>query len=331
MTSDSSSPRPTTSNASTAPADRIELMETFVRIVDAGSLSAAALQMGATQPTVSRRLQALERSLGLRLLQRSTHAMTLTADGERCYEGAKELIASWKAFESELRGADDEPEGLLRVIAPHAFGQQLLVGPLSDYMRAHPRVTVEWLLHDSTQDRTQDSTPDFVGEGIDCAIQVGEVTDPSVVAIKLSEVPRIVVAAPALMAGRALPVHARDLAALPWLSARNFYRTEVLLSHVDSGEAHRVGFRPRLTTDSFYALRSAAVRGIGIGLMSTWMLSDEIAAGRLVQLAPQWRAAPLPVHLIYPPSRFHPARLRRFVEAMKSSLPAALAEVTRPL
>jgi DNA-binding transcriptional LysR family regulator len=315
----------------TAPADRIELMETFVRIVEAGSLSAAALQMGATQPTVSRRLQALERSLGLRLLQRSTHAMTLTADGERCYEGAKELIASWKAFESELRGADDEPEGLLRVIAPHAFGQQLLVGPLSDYMRAHPRVTVEWLLHDSTQDRTQDSTPDFVGEGIDCAIQVGEVTDPSVVAIKLSEVPRIVVAAPSLMAGRAMPVHARDLAALPWLSARNFYRTEVLLSHVDSGEAHRVGFRPRLTTDSFYALRSAAVRGIGIGLMSTWMLADEIAAGRLVQLAPQWRAAALPVHLIYPPSRFHPARLRRFVEAMKAALPAALAEVTRPI
>jgi DNA-binding transcriptional LysR family regulator len=315
----------------TAPADRIELMETFVRIVEAGSLSAAALQMGATQPTMSRRLQALERSLGLRLLQRSTHAMTLTADGERCYEGAKELIASWKAFESELRGADDEPEGLLRVIAPHAFGQQLLVGPLSDYMRAHPRVTVEWLLHDSTQDRTQDSTPDFVGEGIDCAIQVGEVTDPSVVAIKLSEVPRIVVAAPSLMAGRAMPVHARELAALPWLSARNFYRTEVLLSHVETGEAHRVSFRPRLTTDSFYALRSATVRGIGIGLMSTWMLADEIAAGRLVQLAPQWRAAALPVHLIYPPSRFHPARLRRFIEAMRAALPAALAEVTRPV
>jgi len=315
----------------TAPADRIELMETFVRIVEAGSLSAAALQMGATQPTVSRRLQALERSLGLRLLQRSTHAMTLTADGERCYEGAKELIASWKAFESELRGADDEPEGLLRVIAPHAFGQQLLVGPLSDYMRAHPRVTVEWLLHDSTQDRTQDSTPDFVGEGIDCAIQVGEVTDPSVVAIKLSEVPRIVVAAPSLMAGRAMPVHARELAGLPWLSARNFYRTEVLLSHVDTGEAHRVSFRPRFTTDSFYALRSATVRGIGIGLMSTWMLADEIAAGRLVQLAPQWRAAALPVHLIYPPSRFHPARLRRFIEAMRAALPAALAEVTRPI
>lgn len=315
----------------TAPADRIELMETFVRIVEAGSLSAAALQMGATQPTVSRRLQALERSLGLRLLQRSTHAMTLTADGERCYEGAKELIASWKAFESELRGADDEPEGLLRVIAPHAFGQQLLVGPLSDYMRAHPRVTVEWLLHDSTQDRTQDSTPDFVGEGIDCAIQVGEVTDPSVVAIKLSEVPRIVVAAPSLMDGRAMPVHARELAGLPWLSARNFYRTEVLLSHVDTGEAHRVSFRPRFTTDSFYALRSATVRGIGIGLMSTWMLADEIAAGRLVQLAPQWRAAALPVHLIYPPSRFHPARLRRFIEAMRAALPAALAEVTRPI
>lgn len=311
------------------PADRIELMETFVRIVEAGSLSAAAAQMGATQPTVSRRLQALERSLGVRLLQRSTHAMKLTDDGTRCYEGAKELIANWRSFESELRGDGDEPEGMLRVVAPHAFGQQLLIGPLADYMRAHPRVTVEWLLHDRMHDHTHDRMPDFVGDGIDCAIQVGEVRDPSVVAIKLSEVPRIVVAAPLLMAGRDVPQHARDLEALPWLAARNFYRTEVLLSHVDSGETHRVGFRPRLSTDSFFALRSATVRGVGIALMSTWMLADEIAAGRLLHLVPQWRAAPLPVHLIYPPSRYHPARLRRFIEAMRAALPTALAEVTR--
>jgi len=91
------------------PADRIELMQTFVRIVEAGSLSAAAAQMGTTQPTVSRRLQALERSLGVRLLQRSTHAMKLTEDGERCFDRAKELILSWGAFEAELRGVGDQP------------------------------------------------------------------------------------------------------------------------------------------------------------------------------------------------------------------------------
>src|SRR4051794_29229864 len=114
----------------TGTTDRIALMQTFVRIVEAGSLSAAAAQMGATQPTVSRRLQALERSLGVRLLRRSTHAMKLTDDGERCFERAKELLANWEAFEAELRGTGDEPEGSLRVIAPHAFGQQQLVEPL---------------------------------------------------------------------------------------------------------------------------------------------------------------------------------------------------------
>jgi DNA-binding transcriptional LysR family regulator len=112
------------------------LVETFVRIVDAGSLSAAARLLATTQPTISRRLKALEKSLGVRLLQRSTHAMKLTDDGMRCYARAKELIAGWQEFESEIRGAGDEPVGLLRVMAPHAFGQQQLVAPLADTWRA---------------------------------------------------------------------------------------------------------------------------------------------------------------------------------------------------
>src|ERR1019366_9894617 len=94
--------------------------------------------MGTTQPTVSRRLQALERSLGVRLLRRSTHSMTLTEDGQRCLERARELLANWHAFEADLRGAGDEPEGTLRVVAPHAFGQQQLVAPLADFLPDMP-------------------------------------------------------------------------------------------------------------------------------------------------------------------------------------------------
>lgn len=314
-------------SSSTGPvtADRIELMQTFVRIVEAGSLSAAALQLGATQPTVSRRLQALERSLGLKLLQRSTHAMALTEDGRRCFERAKALLENWQAFESDLRGAGDEPEGVLRVVAPHAFGQQLLVGPLAGYMRRHPRVTVEWLLHDRPHHRT----PDFNGEHLDCAIQVGEVSDPSVVAIRLSEVPRIVVGAPSLLEGGTVPAHASELAGLPWLSARNFYRTEMLLTHEDSGEVCALSFRPRLSTDSLYALRSAALQGLGVAVVSAWMMGEDLAEGRLLHLAPRWRPSPLPVYLLYPHARFYPARLRRFVEAMRAELPAAVARVTR--
>lgn len=304
---------------STASPDRLALMQTFVTIVEAGSLSSAAAQLGTTQPTVSRRLQTLERVLGLALLQRSTHSMKLTVDGERCFERAKELLASWQAFESDLRGDGDEPEGTLRVLAPHAFGQQQLVGPLADYLRRYPRVSVEWLL--------RDGTPNFIAEGIDCAIQVGEVSDPSVVAIRLSEVPRIVVAAPSVLGGAAPPTHASQLAGLPWLALRTFYRNEIALTHAGSGERCRFEIRPRLSTDSLYALRSAALLGLGVCVASSWLLTEDLARQRLVQLTPQWQASPLPIHLVYPHARFYPARLRRFVELIRQAMPAVMGSV----
>ena len=315
------SPKRVPPPAAPATADRLELMHTFLRIVDAGSLSSAAAQLGTTQPTVSRRLQALERSLGLRLLQRSTHAMKLTEDGTRCYERAKELLASWDMFESDLRGASDEPEGTLRVVVPHAFGQELLVDPLTEYLGRYTRVSVEWLLHDRAVD--------FIADGIDCALHVGEVKDPSVVAIRVAEVPRIVVAAPSVLTGGRVPVHPDELARLPWLSLRTFYRNEIALTHVATGEVQPIVFQPRVSTDSLYALRSAAVKGLGVCVGSSWVLQEDLARGRLLHLVPQWRAAPLPMYLLYPQARFHPARLRRFVEMMRETIPAALAVATR--
>lgn len=303
--------------ASTPSADRVELMQTFVRIVEAGSLSAAAAQLGTTQPTISRRLQNLERSLGLRLLQRSTHAMKLTEDGERCFGRAKELVAGWEAFEADLRGAGDEPEGTLRVVVPHAFGQQQLVGPLAEFLRRHSRVTVEWLLYDRT--------PEFIADGIDCAIHVGEVSDPSVVAIRLAQVPRIVVAAPAVLDGLAMPSHPNELAMLPWLSLRTFYRNEVTLTHAVTGESQRLAFRPRVGTDSLYALRSAAALGLGVAVASAWLMAEDIAQGRLLHLVPEWQASSLPMYLIYPYASFYPAKLRRFVETMRQCVPATMA------
>ena len=297
-------------------ADRFELMETFVRIVDAGNLSAAASQLGTTQPTVSRRLQALERSLGVKLLRRSTHSMTLTEDGQRCLERARELLASWHAFEADLRGDSDDPEGTLRVIAPHAFGQQQLVAPLADYLARYPRVNVEWLLHDRR--------PDFIAEGIDCAIQVGAIDDQNVVAIRLAEVPRIVVAAPALAAHLPADQTPADLARLPWLAMRPYYRNEVALTSIAGGGDARVALAPRMSTDSLYALRTAVLMGVGVAIASAWLVADDIAQGRLVHLAPPWRAAPLPVWLVYPQARFYPARLRRFLDTIRAHAAQAL-------
>ncbi len=295
--------------------DRLELMQTFVRIVEAGSLSRAAAQMKTTQPTVSRRLQTLERQLGLRLLQRSTRAMHLTEDGERCYERAKVLMDHWEALQSDLQSERDTPRGHLRVLVPHAFGQAQLVGPLAAFLQQHPGVQVEWLLRDDVHD--------FIGSGIDCAIQVGEVRDPSLVAVRLMEVPRIVVAAPALWQGASAPEQVEDLAALPWLALRTYYREAVELTHAQTGQTHRFNIQPRLSTDNLFALRSAALLGLGAGIVSAWMVEDDLASGRLQHLVPQWQAPSLPAYLVYPYARFYPVRLRRFTEAMRAAMPVA--------
>lgn len=286
-------------------------MQTFIRIVEAGSLSAAAAQLGTTQPTVSRRLQALERMLGIKLLQRSTHAMQLTEEGHRCFAHARELVANWSAFQADLRGSADAPEGTLRVVVPHAIGQQQLVGPLAEYLRHHPRVAVEWLLHDRT--------PDFIADGIDCAIHVGAVEDLSVVAVKLAEIARIVVAAPALLEGHAPPEQVSELAGLPWLALRTFYRNEITLRHV-GGTEERLVLQPRMSTDSLYALRSAVLLGLGVGVVSSWAVADDLAQGALLHLLPQWSATSLPVYLIYPYANFYPAKLRRFVEILRPAI-----------
>ena len=313
--------KPSPHSLSGASGDRIELLHTFVRIVEAGSLSAAAEQLAATQPTISRRLQALARQLGVRLLQRTTHSMRLTLDGERCYERARELLSNWASFESDMRGVSDEPEGVLRVIVPHAFGQARLIAPLAQYLLRYPRMQVEWLLHD---DR---AIQDYIAAGIDCAIQVGEVTDPGLVAIRLSQVPRIVAAAPALVGGAPLPQDPGELAELTWLALRTYYRNEVTLSHADSGKRRRFAIAPRFSTDSLFALRSAMQHGLGVGIASAWVLADDLASGTLVRLAPQWRAAPLPVSLVYPYARFYPARLRRFAELIREGAPAIFGDV----
>lgn len=294
--------------------DRLDLLHTFVRIVEAGSLSAAANQMGTTQPTVSRRLQALERMLGLRLIQRSTHAMKLTEDGDRCFAHARTLLDSWQLIEADLRGLQDEPRGTLRVLAPHAFGQGQLIAPLVEFLNRHPAVSVEWLLHDRN--------PDFIAEGIDCAIRVGRVDDPGLVAIRLAEVPRIVVAAPGLIDARQPPGDAAALAGLPWIALRTFYRDEVQLSHAASGRSCRFPIQPRMATDSLYALRQAACAGLGAAISSSWVVAEDIEGGRLVRLAPDWEAEALPVHLVYPHARFYPARLRAFVALMRTHVPA---------
>lgn len=294
----------------TTSVDRLLLMQTYIRIVEAGSLSAAARQLGTTQPTVSRRLQALERQFGQPLVQRSTHALRLTETGERAYARVKALAVEWECFEQSLRAEPARPEGLLRVQVPHAFGQEHLVGPLVRALKDAPGLRVDWLLNDAA--------PNFIEQGLDCAIRVGGTAEGAVVAIPLARVPRVLVAAPELVADRRID-EPDALAGLPWIAISTFYRHELPLQR-DDGVRQRLAIRPVLATDSLYATREAARQGLGAALLSGWSVQQDIAEGRLVQLLPRWRGTPLPVHLLYPNPPAPPARLRYFIEAMRRSM-----------
>lgn len=301
--------------------DRVELMRTFVRIIETGSLSAAAVQMATTQATVSRRLQSLETLLGVRLILRTTHAMKLTDDGERCYQHARQVIDSWHALEDEVGQTEDEPVGVLRVRAPHAFGQEQLLEPLTAFLLRYPRLSVEWMLNDRTAD--------FLSDNIDCAIRVGAEIDPATVSVLLAEVPRSIVASPELLARHAPVGKPEDLSALPWVALNTFYRQHVELFRTGAPQPLRVAISPRLSTDSLYVARKSALTGLGVAVVSSWTVEADIREGRLVHLLPDWQPAALPVHLVYPWSRYYPARLRRFLEMMREVMPE-IAGMRRP-
>ena len=293
--------------------DRVELMRTFIRIVESGSLSAAARQMETTQATISRRLQSLEEMLGAKLLLRSTHAMKLTDDGERCYQHARQVVDSWLALEDALQLTDEQPVGTLRVRAPHAFGQQQLLLPLVGFLARYPQLSVEWMLHDTAVD--------FISDNIDCAIRVGAEVDPATVSVLLAEVPRCIVATPALLSHYPAVVEPEQLSALPWIAISTFYQHEVVLHHQKDRQMVNVAIASRLSTDSLYVAKNAALAGVGAAVVSSWTVEEELASGQLVELLPDWQATPLPVHLVYPWARYYPTRLRKFLDLMREVMP----------
>ncbi len=309
--------------------DRLALLQTFLRVAEAGSFSAAAQQLATTQPTVSRRVQMLESLLGARLVERSTRGLRLTEEGERCAAQAQDLIDGWQSLAEELDGGD-ELAGTLRLRVPHAFGQSQLIEPLAAFLTRHPRVSVEWML--------QDQLPDFSRENVDCSLLVGEISQPNLIATQLAEVPRVLVAAPAL--AKKLPKgldrkSPEEIAALlgaqPWLALLAFYRDGIdLTASRGEGRMH-VSFRPRLGTDSLFALIESARRGLGLALVSQWAVMDDLAQGRLVRLLPDWCASPLPISLVYPSRRLQPARLRAFLQVMREVIPTmrGIREVRR--
>ncbi|KJG14321.1 hypothetical protein UB37_17205 [Photobacterium iliopiscarium] len=288
--------------------DRILLLTTWVRIVEAGSLSAAAKQLKTTQPTVSRRLQSLEQMFKCKLMLRTTHQLKLTDEGDTCYQYAKQLLEQWSILEDTVGSDTTLIKGRLRVRAPHAFGQQQLIKPLMKYLTIYPEMRIDWLLNDTS--------PDFLADNIDCAIHVGAITNPNVVAKLIGYVPRIIVAAPEVIKKHGDIKNISELQQWPWIAVSTFYNHELILKNTLSNELSVLGIDPILSTDNLYSALECIKGGLGIGAISSWLVKPYLLTGQLVHMAEHWQADPLPVYFVYPYSNYYSKRLRLFMEIM---------------
>ncbi|MEC6797291.1 LysR family transcriptional regulator [Photobacterium sp. S4TG1] len=288
--------------------DRILLLTTWVRIVEAGSLSAAAKQLKTTQPTVSRRLQSLEQIFKCKLMLRTTHQLKLTDEGDTCYQYAKQLLEQWSILEDSVGSDTTKIKGRLRVRAPHAFGQQQLIKPLMEYLTLYPEMRIDWLLNDTS--------PDFLADNIDCAIHVGAITNPNVVAKLIGYVPRIIVAAPEVKKEHGDVKGISELQQWPWIAVSTFYNHELILKNTQSNELSILGLDPILSTDNLYSALECIKGGLGIGVISSWLVKPYLLTGQLIHMAEHWQADPLPVYFVYPYSNYYAKRLRLFMEIM---------------
>ncbi|MEM1429261.1 MAG: LysR family transcriptional regulator [Pseudomonadota bacterium] len=288
----------------TSRSDRLALLETFVRIAERNSLSAAARDLGTSQPSVSRQLAALEARLGVVLVRRTTHDATLTPDGLALLADARRLIGEWDAI-AERYADDDTLTGKIRVIAPVALGQSLFIQAASRFLKEHPGVTIDW--------RLRDDPIRFAEEGCDCWLKVGPVPDDTLVVRELARVERLVVATPACRDA----YEATDLEAWPWLTLGPFEGSRIELWD-ETGAAQAFSVAPKLASDNIFAVREAVVQGVGVAIMPHWFVAQHLRAGTLVDAAPGFRAQRLPVNLALAAGTRRPARVEQFCACMQS-------------
>lgn len=302
--------------------DRLQAMQTFVRVVEAGSFTAVARQAGATQSAISKQVAALEQALGARLLSRTTRALALTEEGQRYFEQARRLVAEIAEAESVVRGASQQLSGWLRVAAAVGFGRMVLLPIVQRFLADHPGVKVDLQLHDGFVD--------LVEQGIDVAVRVGELSDSSLVARRVGHTRRLVVASREhvrrLAKGGRLPREPADLQqhnciVYTELATRNEWRfTAGPGAAVPVGTTQSVRVAGSLQTNSSEVVRAAVLDGIGIGYSPVWLFSEELRSGKVSTLLPDWSATVLPMHLVSPPARRHSAKVRRFGDCVAVAL-----------
>jgi len=286
--------------------DRFENMDCFVRVVEAGSISAAAARMNVAKSAVSRRLKELEEHLGVELFHRSTRRMNLTDTGQQFYQQAVRILEDVLEAEHAASQAHGTLKGGLKVALPLSFGIMHMGPALQEFLRLHPQIAFDLDFNDRAVDLIQ--------EGFDLAIRIAELPDSSLIARRLATIQSVMCASPDYLARMGTPTSPQDLRQHRCLVYSLLNDYEFWRLSDGQGNELKTKIKPYLKATTGEFLRDAAVDGMGIMLVPTFICYREIEQGRLVPIMQQYSRAPSNVYAIYPQTRHLSQRVRALVD-----------------
>lgn len=279
-------------------------MKTFVRVVDAGSFSAVARELGTTQPTVSRMIASLEDHLGARLLNRSTRAVTMTDDGQQFYDLAQRALDAVSEAANRVGRRRGSPAGLLRLGCPSILGRLHIAPRLPDFLEHYPDVEVELVLGDLFTD--------LAGSGLDLAVRLGEMGDTSLVARRIGSARLITVASRDYLDRRGTPLTPADLANHDCVVQVGLAGTKRWVFE-RRDETMAVDVRGRFYSNDAELVRSAVLDGMGITVGTEWLYTNAIELGRVRVLLPDYKLPTIPIHVVYSSRRHLPGSVRAMI------------------
>lgn len=285
--------------------DRLTCMQTFMRIVESGSISSAAEELGQSSQLTGKQLRALEQSLGIQLINRTTRSQSLTDVGKTFYESARLILAEVEEAEALIAETRSVPRGNLRVSAPITFGSQVLAAELPEYLKQNPEITLDLCL--------SNRTVDLVEERFDAVFRTGELPDSQLIARRLAPYQMVMCAAPSYLNEAAELNIPEDLSHHQCLIfTHTAMRTE--WNFTGPNGALTIPVTGRFKTDNSEALRAAALAGLGIIMQPLPLLSSDISSGRLIRLLNEYEPKGRPAHVLYSQDRRMTPKLRSFLE-----------------
>lgn len=293
-------------------------MVVFVRVVEAGSFSEAARLLLMTPSTVSKLIARLEARLGVRLIERSTRRLVLTGEGQFYYERSQALLEQLDETEQQIAQGGAEAEGLIRVTSSVTFGVTALEPILPDFLEAYPRIVVDLSLSDDVIDLYLDRT--------DIAIRVGKLQDSNLMARKIGETRRRIVASPAYLTKHGTPLTPEDLAHHNCLGF-NFRSANPVWPMREGGRIVERMLSGSLLANNGETLRRMAVAGVGVARIADYHLRGPIARGELIELLPDSDIGETDeVHALFRGAQFLPARVRAFLDFTVPRMQRVLAD-----